>query len=640
MTSHSTSGLPSTEENGKISIDSSAINENDQVPLEDYVPLPIYSVEPDPWALPELQSADVKWKDMDTKGKILSLLFSWGRILLLLGLLYIFICSLDVLSSAFHLAGGKAAGGIIKDDSVLRNPLAGLMIGILVTIMVQSSSTSTSIVVSMVSSGLINVRRAIPIIMGSNVGTSVTNTIVALVQAGNRNDLRRAFAGATVHDMFNWLSVIVLLPVELATDYIYYITKIIVDSFHIESGKDAPDLLKVITNPLTKVIIQLDKSVISGVTIGDPVAVNKSFIKTFCKTVTKMTVLNVTVPGPENCTKGFCWTDAHLTWTLKNQSQKIGVEKCNHIFVNTALSDISVGIILLIFSILLLCTCLIVIVKVLHSLVKGKVAAVIRKTTNADFPFPFAWVTGYIAIFVGAGLTFIVQSSSVFTSAITPLIGIGVISIERAYPLTLGSNIGTTTTAIFAALASPGGTLSNSLQIALCHFLFNLSGVLLFYPIPITRLPIRLAKFLGNQTAVYRWFAVVYLIISFVILPLTVFGLSVAGWQYLTGIGIPFIMFVIAIIVINIMQSKCPRFLPNILKTWDNFPLWLHSLKPWDKAITLMLDLCKNRFCCKYCHDKYCKLSGISGVKKNSVTPINRQNASQGNLKEDIVKFK
>ncbi|XP_051783609.1 sodium-dependent phosphate transport protein 2B-like [Erpetoichthys calabaricus] len=640
MTSQSTSELPSTEENGTISRDSSASNENVRVPLEDYVPLPIYSVEPDPWALPELQNADVKWKDMDTKGKIVSLLFSWGKILFLLGLLYIFICSLDVLSSAFQLVGGKTAGDIIKDDSVLRNPLAGLMIGILVTIMVQSSSTSTSIVVSMVASGLINVRGAIPIIMGSNVGTSVTSTIVALVQAGNRNDLRRAFAGATVHDMFNWLSVIVLLPVELATDYIYYITKIIVDSLHIESGKDAPDLLKVITKPLTQAIIQLDKSVISGVATGDPVTLNKSFIKIFCKTVTKMTVLNVTVPGPENCTKGFCWTDAYLTWTLKNQSQKIGVEKCNHIFVNTALSDISVGIILLIFSILLLCTCLIVIVKVLHSLVKGKVAAIIKKTTNTDFPFPFAWVTGYIAIFVGAGLTFIVQSSSVFTSAITPLIGIGVLSIESAYPLTLGSNIGTNDNCYFAALASPGGTLSSSLQIALCHFLFNLSGVLLFYPIPITRLPIRMAKFLGNQTAAYRWFAVVYLILSFVILPLTVFGLSVAGWQYLTGIGIPFIMSVISIIVINIMQSKCPRFLPNILKSWDNFPLWLHSLKPWDKAITLMMDLCKNRFCCKYCHDKYCKLSGISGVKKNSVIPINRQNASQGNLKEDIVKFK
>ncbi len=41
----------------------------------------------------------------------------------------------------------------------------------------------------------------------------------------------------------------------------------------------------------------------------------------------------------------------------------------------------------------------------------------------ADFPFPFGWITGYIAILVGAGMTFIVQSSSVFTSAITPLVG-------------------------------------------------------------------------------------------------------------------------------------------------------------------------------------------------------------------------
>ena len=42
---------------------------------------------------------------------------------------------------------------------------------------------------------------------------------------------------------------------------------------------------------------------------------------------------------------------------------------------------------------------------------------------SADFPFPFGWVTGYIAMVVGAGMTFIVQSSSVFTSAITPLVG-------------------------------------------------------------------------------------------------------------------------------------------------------------------------------------------------------------------------
>ena len=66
-------------------------------------------------------------------------------------------------------------------------------------------------------SSVISVRPAIPIIMGANIGTSVTNTIVSISQSNDRDQFRRAFAGATVHDMFNWLSVIVLLPLEIAT---------------------------------------------------------------------------------------------------------------------------------------------------------------------------------------------------------------------------------------------------------------------------------------------------------------------------------------------------------------------------------------------------------------------------------------
>lgn len=299
-----------------------------------------------------------------------------------------------------------------------------------------------------------------------------------------------------------------------------------------------------------------------------------------------------------------------------------------HIFVNSNLQDLFVGIILLVISLLVLCGCLIMIVKVLGSVLEGQVAAVIKKTINTggcpapqpglsrgwqhcchlrgapldsclavasawslslgfeklqklrppsplnsflvswvgsgeqeqastaclqgpekepaqiqravreaflpgrfpilarapspprsrggasqasnpclprrvvtdlflcppDFPFPFSWLTGYLAILVGAGMTFIVQSSSVFTSTLTPLIGefpplatitichplgpmswtlysppgVGVITIERAYPLTLGANIGTTTTAIMAALASPGSTLRSSLQVRRC----------------------------------------------------------------------------------------------------------------------------------------------------------------------------
>ena len=53
--------------------------------------------------------------------------------------------------------------------------------------------------------------------MGANIGTSVTNTIVSMAQSGDRNQFRRAFAGATVHDIFNWMSVLVLLPLEVIT---------------------------------------------------------------------------------------------------------------------------------------------------------------------------------------------------------------------------------------------------------------------------------------------------------------------------------------------------------------------------------------------------------------------------------------
>lgn len=69
--------------------------------------------------------------------------------------------------------------------------------------------------------------------------------------------IHRAFAGATVHDFFNWLSVLVLLPLEVATGYLYRLTELIVSSFHIESGENAPELLNVITDPLTHSIIQV-----------------------------------------------------------------------------------------------------------------------------------------------------------------------------------------------------------------------------------------------------------------------------------------------------------------------------------------------------------------------------------------------
>uniref|UniRef100_A0A3Q1ECN1 Sodium-dependent phosphate transport protein 2B n=1 Tax=Acanthochromis polyacanthus TaxID=80966 RepID=A0A3Q1ECN1_9TELE len=593
---------------------------NDSAILPAYSTVDLIKEEPeevDPWELPELKDTGVKWAELDTKGKVMRVLSGTVKIVLLLGFLYLFICSLDVLSSAFQLVGGKAAGDIFQDNVVLSNPVAGLVIGVLVTVLVQSSSTSSSIVVSMVSSGLLEVKTAVPIIMGANIGTSVTNTIVAMMQAADRNEFRRAFAGATVHDFFNWLSVLVLLPLEVASGALFELSRLIIQSFNIQSGEDAPELLNVITDPLTDSIIQLDKDVINDIAIGIPEARNRSLIKIWCKTEQNTTFWNETLA---NCTApSICLVEKNMTFTEN-------IEKCRHIFINANLPDLAVGLILLAVSLFVLCSCLILIVKLLNSMLKGQVAVVIKKVLNTDFPFPFAWVTGYLAILVGAGMTFLVQSSSIFTSAITPLVGIGVISLERAYPLTLGSNIGTTTTAILAAMASPGDKLANSLQIAICHFFFNIMGIILWYPIPFMRVPIRLARGLGNRTAKYRWFAAFYLILCFLVLPLLIFALSLAGWQVLVGVGVPIVVLLVFVIIVNVMQSRWPRYLPKVLRNWNFLPRPMHSMAPWDRMVTSSLTFCGTRCCCccKNCKCCHCcqKNEEVEKIRRNSKTSL------------------
>ncbi|XP_048042570.1 sodium-dependent phosphate transport protein 2A [Megalobrama amblycephala] len=519
-----------------------------------------------------------------------SLFISLLRVPLLLLLLYGFVCSLDVLSSAFQLAGGKVAGDIFKDNAILSNPVAGLMVGILVTVLVQSSSTSTSIVVSLVSSGLLEVKSAVPIIMGSNIGTSVTNTIVALMQAGERNEFKRAFAGATIHDCFNWLSVLVLLPLEVASGLMSFLARVTVSGFQLHSGDEAPELLKTLTEPFTKLIIQLDKSVITGIALGDESMRNHSLVKVWCKSSSSV---NVTAAAAQNCSAELhCGKDSNLTWIIQNISKPINAEKCRHLFVDSGLSDLAVGLVLLAGSLMVLCSCLLLLVKVLNSLLKGQVAKVVEGVINTDFPYPLGWLSGYLAMLMGAGMTFIIQSSSVFTSAMTPLIGIGVISLNRAYPLTLGSNIGTTTTAILAALASPREKLPAACQIALCHFYFNIFGILLWYPVPFTRLPIRMATALGERTAKYRWFAVLYLLVCFLLLPCLVFGISLAGWQAMVGVGAPFAALTAFVLLVNLLQSRSPTHLPKTLRSWDFLPQWMHSLKPLDKLITKTTALC------------------------------------------------
>lgn len=247
-------------------------------------------------------------------------------------------------------------------------------------------------------------------------------------------------------------------------------------------------------------------------------------------------------------------------------------------------------------ALVLLCVCLVAIVKLLHSLLRGQMAHVIRKFINADFPGACSYFTGYLALLIGAGITMLVQSSSVFTSALTPLVGIGVLTVERMYPLTLGANIGTTATGILAAFAQDPSKIRNSLQIALCHLFFNLSGVVLFFPLPFFRPPINAAKFLGSQTAKYRWFAIVYLIVAFFLFPAAGFGLSVISWIALAAVFIPIATIIFIIFIIKLFQRKCPKCLPKFLRNWKWLPECLRSLAPLDRAL---LKLTGNCYCCR-----------------------------------------
>ena len=205
------------------------------------------------------------------------------------------------------------------------------------------------------------------------------------------------------------------------------------------------------------------------------------------------------------------------------------------------------------------------------------------------------WVTGYLALFVGAVMTFLVQSSSVFTSALTPLVGVGVITIERVYPLTLGSNIGTTTTSLIAAMAADAKNLRYTLQISLCHLLFNITGIVLFYPVPMTRVPIPMAKFLGETTSKYRWFSIAYLIGMFFVLPAIIFGLSVAGDRALLGVLVPVAILILAVGLISVVQRKRPQLLPVVLRDWKFLPLFMRSLEPLDRLIATFTTCAKQK---------------------------------------------
>jgi sodium-dependent phosphate cotransporter len=464
--------------------------------------------QPEEKAAPDVVLDDASWQDVFESCCCHSIT-EWALILVGVSLvclcLYFFLFGIGLLGTGAKVMSGCSAGELFGDET---NPVAGLMIGIVSTALIQSSSTTTSIVVALVGAESVSVNQGIYMVMGANIGTSVTNTIIAMGQMGDGDQLERAFAGATVHDMFNFLSVAVFFPLELITGYLVRITSACVKNFESKDGDKWVGPIKKIVSPLSNKVIIANKNVIKGVAKG---ASCGDFYPIQCE-------------DPEFPTQSTCSQVGLIACDKKTDA-------CPAFFQATASrsDDQMSGIAVFIIGIVVLFVCLFGMVAVLQRMLLTVSTRIIHKATG---------INGYIAILVGWGVTMVVQSSSITTSTFTPLVGLDIVQLEQMFPITLGANLGTTVTAIMAAMLSN----SQAMQVALAHMMFNLSGIIVWYPIPFMRnIPLNLARKLGKSTRIWKGIPVVYILVVFLILPLLLLGLSVLftkGVKGFTAVGI------------------------------------------------------------------------------------------------------
>ena len=306
-----------------------------------------------------------------------------------------------------------------------------LFIGIFATVIFQSSSTTTSLIVAMAGGGIIDIPSAIPMVMGANIGTTVTNTLISVGHITKGEEFKRAFAAATIHDFFNLMAVVIFFPLEM-----------IFGVFH-------------------KLSISLAEIFFKG-----------DFDVEF------QSPIKAAVKWGTNLFKDFVHLISDNDWVLLVMSGALTL--------------------MMLFSI----------VKVLKNMVLEKVEAFFDK---------YIFKTAIRAMAFGVILTILVQSSSITTSTIVPLAGAGVLTLRQIFPFTLGANIGTTVTALLAAMVlNP-----TAMIVAFSHLFFNISGIVIIYPIKFLReLPVKAATKLADLSVRNKFIPLLYLIIVFVLIPI------------------------------------------------------------------------------------------------------------------------
>ena len=193
------------------------------------------------------------------------------RLVGIVAVLYVFLSSIGLMGAGFKSMGKGFAQQLISATS---NPFVGLFVGILTTSIVQSSSLTTSIVVGMVASGALTVQGAVPIVMGANIGTTVTCTIVSLGFIGRRREFRRAFACGTIHDLFNVLCVLIFFPIEMVAQRAFgvgFLEWLAGHVSHLFVGADSTSFaspVKAATKPLIEVLEAAVHGVVGEGTAG------------------------------------------------------------------------------------------------------------------------------------------------------------------------------------------------------------------------------------------------------------------------------------------------------------------------------------------------------------------------------------
>lgn len=349
--------------------------------------------------------------------------------LMVILVMFAFLVSLKMMGDAFKLFGKDTAHDIINATA---NPFVALFIGLLATAIIQSSSTTTSMIVAMVAAGTITIENAVPMIMGANIGTSVTSTFVSLGFIGSKKEYRKAISAATVHDFFNIMVVLLLFPLEYMFGFLSGLAGNVASLFTASSGESEKmfSILGVTVKPVAKFIVEL---------------LNKN-----------------------------------------------------------AWATLVVALGLLFFSLRYLTI-------ILKKMLIGKAEKKLDKLVFSNPMRALGW---------GTLLTAVVQSSSVTSSLIVPMVAANKVSLRKAFPFLMGANIGTTLTALIAALSTEADVFQAALTIALAHVLFNVLGAMIVFPIKRLReIPIKLSRKLGKATMKNRLVGMAYIVVTFFLIP-------------------------------------------------------------------------------------------------------------------------